>query len=1380
MNLLKATFKRIILIVVLISILITFMATPMSYAKLELEEGEFYYTGSTKGSYVPSTNIFAWLVNALGQIADFILGMLSMIIRAPFVGWTALLEKMLTWALESTMGVSADGAMVANTSNLSGLTNSSNNVTVEAIVYNRVAALDIDIFDVKFDRTISGTGQKLVCRHCIKQDVEAGTGVSPYIPRAVNECITDDKIPQIKEDAAKLGKRQKLNVEKYCADDCDCGGCDACEFYVAQLLQDEPLIYKLKLLVATWYTIIRFLAVAAMLLVLLGVGIKMAISTIASDKAVYQRMLVDWVVGFIILFTIHYFMIFVIQINEILVKTIADTASQTTKYQMVELGEAEAEYTDSDLELKIYEEVRTRAYDAKVSNGMIGMVMYMSLVFLAFKYVVIYLKRFLTIVVLTLMAPAVGVAYALQKVLSGRSMALKTWMTEYIMNVIIQTVHALIYSIFVSQALIMSLQSFAGMILAIILINYTSKADELFKKIFKFGGGDSLLGHTEGAADSFKQNMQAAIGFAAGAKPAAKILMNTPYGKIVTGAGKAAVAGAITAAGGIYKSLSKDDSYYREKEIDAEMDYSQGGNYKLKFEDGYEETDDDYNKRRQEAAKIVDKRNERKQEEEVHEEKIEESTEKQNGLELKTKAELTTAKLKAEGENPQEETKAEAKEAKKAHNEFKSAQIPATKSIMRAHWERLISRDDIFEEGKPKSAFKAAWTIAVGSSHYDRKKGRWVNDKNSMFDQLSASKLLGLTEQDRNMLKDIGGDMIGGLMGVGCLFAGIGTFAINPKAGMVLLSKGIGGTSKVFSRDTDISTAPARYKFNRFSSESIDKMRRITLEKAKAEGNEAFVADLNRRHPQLVEKMKRGLVSGVTATSLAAGGLAFTSAPLLLAASTVPLTAATVGGAVRLTRNSALSGKVYKLTKHHAKQQKKLIEKFNNEADQEELNSIKASTEYRDKCFEKAIEQQALAEIGYRTESNGENVEAKVTIKAPTIDEKDLKSPERFVGKGSETSPQIVAKTLDEELDKIITTLTAKGTIDITSKSVQDTVLKQLGIRLKDKKIIAEIDELNDLLIGGKEELTRKIKFKTLVRNRTVEEADKKLKETLTVEEATEVQDIIKSITSTSTQQKRKTVSEITVDDIKSRMKTKTKDGSQAVDKKDGSQSVKRDGDVQLDSTKMQAIQEYLNSIQEPIGGKTAEYSGSEASTIVSDTKLYAARKKQSTKRKLREVLEVAFHEESVVSEQGTISKENVDLLLKAEDIDPRLASVYATDTLKNLLKIKELNQRVLRREPEIPKGSSKAYAETVRDNSVEIIRIAEDKKKLISLEMEKDLGTSRKPVEEITADIEKLKTRIVAREERIQVNNSRLQYKGPVQDIDSYIKGTIFKEKNA
>ena len=78
------------------------------------------------------------------------------------------------------------------------------------------------------------------------------------------------------------------------------------------------------------------------------------------------------------------------------------------------------------------EEIRTRAYDAKLSNGMIGMIMYITLVFMAIKYTFIYLKRMLTIMVLTLMAPGVGVAYALQRVMTGKSQALKLWMTDSI------------------------------------------------------------------------------------------------------------------------------------------------------------------------------------------------------------------------------------------------------------------------------------------------------------------------------------------------------------------------------------------------------------------------------------------------------------------------------------------------------------------------------------------------------------------------------------------------------------------------------------------------------------------------------------------------------------------------------------------------------------------------------------------------------------------------------------------------------------------------------------------------------------------------------------------------------------------------------------
>ena len=149
------------------------------------------------------------------------------------------------------------------------------------------------------------------------------------------------------------------------------------------------------------------------------------------------------------------------------------------------------------------------------------------------------------------MGPGVGVAYALQKALSGKSSALSTWMKEYIMNVIIQIVHALLYAVFISQAMILSLQSVAGMAFALILMNYVSKADELFKKIFNFGGGDSLLGHTENAMQSTMQGIQTLKGLKTGAKP----LVNMAKGEV-----KLAKAGIAVGADGIFIETHEDPS----------------------------------------------------------------------------------------------------------------------------------------------------------------------------------------------------------------------------------------------------------------------------------------------------------------------------------------------------------------------------------------------------------------------------------------------------------------------------------------------------------------------------------------------------------------------------------------------------------------------------------------------------------------------------------------------------------------------------------------------------------------------------------------------------------------------------------------------------
>ena len=596
MALLRKICEKIILIIVTISILIMFCATPASYAKLDLKDGEFYYSGTTKGTYTVKEGIFSWLLDNIGQIADWLLGIMTMGFRMVFVGWTALIEKLLTWALETTVGVNVEGEEVdgMSSTNLSSITDSSNNVTVQAIVYNQVPAFDINFFNDEYDKTVSGTGTKYKCDKC-----------GDY--------------------------SEKCCTESGCSCECN-GNCDGCKKYLAALAIDQennpPIVVQIKNGVATWYYIMRFLSLAAMLVVLIGIGIKMVISTIASEKAVYKRMLVDWVIGMIILFAIHYLMIFIININEYLVEAVKNAANEVNTVEMKQLAPVEEkdstsgvsakdgiQKTNEDLEIDVYEATRTRAYDAKLSNGLTGMVMYMALVYFAIRYSIIYIQRYLTLIVLTLMGPPVGVAYALQKVFSGKSSTLKTWMTEYVMNVIIQTVHAIIYGVFISTALVLSLESVAGTIVALILMNYGLKAEKTFRKIFKMGEGDSLLGHTADAGnqDKLKQNIDAMTGLVVGAKPAAKALMNSPYAKALKGVGKIGAVGAgALAAGGVKvgkaakNKFGKSDDEKLERAVDREMDKNgEGSAFKRDAYGRDAETEAQYDARRNAARAAV-------------------------------------------------------------------------------------------------------------------------------------------------------------------------------------------------------------------------------------------------------------------------------------------------------------------------------------------------------------------------------------------------------------------------------------------------------------------------------------------------------------------------------------------------------------------------------------------------------------------------------------------------------------------------------------------------------------------------------------------------------------------------------------------------------
>ena len=144
---LKSIFKKLIFTIILVSIVLSFVSAPSAQAKLSLGDNEFYYPGTTDGTYVEKKSLGEWLVEKLAEIADYILGVVTMGSRMVFVGWTALLEHMLTWVLETASGINLNGENVSAT-DLTALNDSSKNVTVQAIVYNRVPALNVNFFKI--------------------------------------------------------------------------------------------------------------------------------------------------------------------------------------------------------------------------------------------------------------------------------------------------------------------------------------------------------------------------------------------------------------------------------------------------------------------------------------------------------------------------------------------------------------------------------------------------------------------------------------------------------------------------------------------------------------------------------------------------------------------------------------------------------------------------------------------------------------------------------------------------------------------------------------------------------------------------------------------------------------------------------------------------------------------------------------------------------------------------------------------------------------------------------------------------------------------------------------------------------------------------------
>lgn len=102
---------------------------------------------------------------------------------------------------------------------------------------------------------------------------------------------------------------------------------------------DNAPVQILKTTIQNLYYSMFTIAITIFIIAAMVIGIKLALSSIASEKAQYKEALKNWVLGIVLLFTVHFLMAGVFKINEVIVETAYKTINNSLSFQ-VDVGKA--------------------------------------------------------------------------------------------------------------------------------------------------------------------------------------------------------------------------------------------------------------------------------------------------------------------------------------------------------------------------------------------------------------------------------------------------------------------------------------------------------------------------------------------------------------------------------------------------------------------------------------------------------------------------------------------------------------------------------------------------------------------------------------------------------------------------------------------------------------------------------------------------------------------------------------------------------------------------------------------------------------------------------------------------------------------------------
>lgn len=224
--------------------------------------------------------------------------------------------------------------------------------------------------------------------------------------------------------------------------------------------------------IAIWYYGIRNLAVILSLLILIYVGIRMAGSTLADDKAKYKEMLFHWIKGFCLIFVMQYLILVCLNLSNGFVQLVPDVNDNIESAILYGDGGSENTPTEDSIAYKLE---RFKGW-----NYVAISVLYWVIVFYQFKFFILYFKRVLVVGFMTVIAPLVCITFPIDSISDGKAQGFNNWFKELLINIFIQPIHLIIYSVIIVCAKEIIV---LAPVLAILFFVGLSRAEKVVKNV---------------------------------------------------------------------------------------------------------------------------------------------------------------------------------------------------------------------------------------------------------------------------------------------------------------------------------------------------------------------------------------------------------------------------------------------------------------------------------------------------------------------------------------------------------------------------------------------------------------------------------------------------------------------------------------------------------------------------------------------------------------------------------------------------------------------------------------------------------------------------------------------------------------------------------